>query len=98
VVQLRPMPAEVLSDLAALTGCVAGAATVDELTALLHQAGFVDVLIDVKPESSAFIRDWLPGSGIEELIAAATLQARRPESVGACCGATCCTPSAEPAS
>src|SRR5262245_45197236 len=42
VVALGPLPARLRADLAAYTGCVAGAATVDELRAALAAAGFTD--------------------------------------------------------
>jgi arsenite methyltransferase len=32
----------------------------------------------VKPESRAFIRDWLPGSGVEDYVASANVEARKP--------------------
>ncbi len=45
VVRTAEMPADVLTDLAAHCGCISGAITPEELTALLVAAGFVDVSI-----------------------------------------------------
>ena len=45
--------------------------------------------IDVKPESREFIRDWIPGSGSENYIASATIEAVKPKSES-CCGPDCC--------
>ena len=90
VVKLKPLPASLEGDVAALTGCVSGAATVDVLRALLVEAGFEKIAITVRSESREFIRDWLPGSGVEDYVASATIEAIKPG--GACCGPSCCPP------
>jgi arsenite methyltransferase len=89
VVAIRELPPALASDVTALTGCVAGAATVESLEGLLHEAGFTDVRIDVNEASRGFIRDWLPGSGIEAYVASATIEATRPGAVS-CCAPSCC--------
>lgn len=94
VVALAPMPASLSGQVEALTGCVSGAAPVETLEALLREAGFAEVRVDVKPESRAFIRDWLPGSGAEDYVASAAIEAVKPGNEKACCGPTCCTPGA----
>src|SRR5690606_20009814 len=48
IVQIADIPASLRNDLAALTGCVAGAASVTTLRTLLQEAGFADIRIDVK--------------------------------------------------
>lgn len=78
VVKLKDMPEALEGDVAALTGCVAGAARVDELTATLRAVGFVDVAVTVKPESRAAIAEWFPGRGVEDYVASATIEGRRP--------------------
>lgn len=89
VVLLKPLPEAIAADVVALTGCVSGAATVGALAAMLHEAGFREVSIDVKPESAAYIRDWIPGSGVEEYVASAVITASK-RAAKACCGPTCC--------
>jgi arsenite methyltransferase len=93
VVKLRELPAALENDVAALTGCVSGAATVDAIRAHLQAAGFRSVKVDVKPESREFIRDWLPGSGVEDYVASATIEAQRPGPASSCCAPSCCAPS-----
>jgi arsenite methyltransferase len=78
VVALAPLPTHIQQDLALLAGCVAGAATVDELETVLEEAGFADVRIDIDPRSRDFIQHWAPGRGIEEWVASASITARRP--------------------
>ena len=89
VVLTGALPEALKDDVAALTGCVSGATEVSTLEALLAEAGFEDVRVEVKPESRAFIRDWLPGSGVEDHVVSATIEAVKPG--GGCgCGSGCC--------
>jgi arsenite methyltransferase len=78
VVRTGPLPEHLEDDVAALTGCVSGAASVETLRALLRAAGFEDVRVTVNAESREFIRDWLPGSGVENYVASAAIEAIKP--------------------
>jgi SAM-dependent methyltransferase len=78
VVMLHPLPAQLASMKELLTGCAAGAATVAELSTWLQQAGFIDIRIQPKPESRELIASWAPGLGIEDHVASATVEARKP--------------------
>ncbi|HWN93538.1 MAG TPA: arsenite methyltransferase [Methylomirabilota bacterium] len=75
IVALQPIPETMRHDLAAYSGCVSGAVTVQELRSMLEAAGFRAIEITPKPESRAFIQDWFPGRGFEDYIACATIQA-----------------------
>ena len=81
VVTTKPLPDALANDAAALTGCVAGAASVETIRALLRVAGFENIRIDVKEESREIIRDWMPGSGVEDYVASATIEAVKPKAV-----------------
>lgn len=78
IVAVRPMPAEVRADVALYTGCVAGAASVAELQAMLAAAGFRDVRIEPKSELQPVVDGWFPGQGVGSYVASATIQAIRP--------------------
>jgi SAM-dependent methyltransferase len=78
VVAIDTIPDALRARLDALTGCVAGAADVREVEAMLAAAGFEDIAVSVKPESRAIISGWFPGSGAERYVASATIEARKP--------------------
>ncbi len=78
VVKLREMPDALRDNVAALTGCVAGAAMVSDLEAMLRDAGFVDVRVTVKEDSRKAIAEWFPGTGAETYVASADIEATRP--------------------
>jgi SAM-dependent methyltransferase len=90
VVKTQALPPALENDVAALTGCVSGAASVDTIRALLRAAGFEGVRVDVKEGSREFIRDWLPGSGVENYVASATIEAVKLGGAKSCCGPSCC--------
>jgi arsenite methyltransferase len=90
VVKLQELPESLATDIAALTGCVSGAASVDTTTALLRVAGFESIRVEVNEQSREIIRGWLPGSGVENYVAAATIEAVKPGGAKACCGPSCC--------
>jgi SAM-dependent methyltransferase len=56
MVALRPLPDHLKNDLAAYTGCLAGAELIDQLKAWLHEAGFENVEIRVRQRSREFIQ------------------------------------------
>ncbi len=94
VVKLKALTRALENDVAALTGCVSGAATVDTLRELLQAAGFQSIEVNVRTESREFVRDWLPGSGVEDYVASATIEAVKPGGKS-CCGPSCCAPEAK---
>ncbi len=87
---LAPLPEHLREPVEAWTGCVAGAMRADELVALLREVGFEEVTVEVSEASRRIVAAWLPGSGIEDYLGAASITARRP-GVEACCQPSCCT-------
>ncbi|MBI5330189.1 MAG: arsenite methyltransferase [Betaproteobacteria bacterium] len=77
IVATAELPEAVRADLALYTGCMAGAALIEELTAMLRAAGFESVRITPKDESREFIRDWAPGASVTDYVVSANIEARR---------------------
>jgi arsenite methyltransferase len=88
VVATGPIPIELQTQAAALAGCVAGAAPIDELRAMLATVGFTDIAVTIAPRSAEIVGAWLPG--IEKFVASATIEARKPRAGEPCCEPGCC--------
>lgn len=79
VVAYTEIPDSVKKNMAMYTGCVSGASFIPELESMLQQVGFANIRIRPKDESKTFIRDWAPGSNIEDYIVSATIEAVKPQ-------------------
>ncbi|MCG3172208.1 MAG: Arsenite methyltransferase [Myxococcota bacterium] len=89
VVATGQLPPEAMQEIAALTGCAGGAGDVSTLRRLLENAGFEKIRITPRPESREFIREWMPGLGVEDYVASASIEAVKP-GAGSCCATSCC--------
>ena len=78
VVASAEMPEEMKNDPILHAGCMAGAELIDDIHTMLEQAGFVDIRITPKDESREFIKDWAPGSGVEDYVLSAYIGAVKP--------------------
>ncbi len=78
VVAFGPVPESIKRDLSLYTGCVAGAATVEETKAMLAEAGFVDVKITINPNATQAIANLFPEHDLSSLGGSASIEARRP--------------------
>jgi ubiquinone/menaquinone biosynthesis C-methylase UbiE len=78
VVNTAPLSDDLRSDTALICGCVAGAAPVDQIEAWLAAAGFHQIQVTIKPESRELIATWAPGRGVEDHVASASIEARKP--------------------
>jgi arsenite methyltransferase len=78
VINIAPLPAELRADPALLCGCVAGAAPAERIEAWLSEAGFVDVHVTPNLESREMVEGWASGRGVENYIASAMVEARKP--------------------
>jgi SAM-dependent methyltransferase len=83
VVNTAPLSPELQADPALLCGCIAGAAPVERIESWLAQAGFIDVQVTPQPESRELVASWAPGRGIEDFVASASVEARKPGGHGA---------------
>src|SRR5215469_2086901 len=78
VVNIAPLPDELRADPALLCGCVAGAAPSDRIETWLREAGFVDVRVKPNFESREMVESWASGRGVENYIAPAMVESRKP--------------------
>ncbi len=78
VVATAELPVDLKNDMTFHTACIAGASSIQALESILHKTGFVNIQIKPKPESKTFIRDWMPGSKIEDYVVSATIEAVKP--------------------
>lgn len=79
IVLTAELPPEMRDEITLYTGCVAGAASVADLAAMLAGAGFRDIRIAPKDTSREYIQHWAPGRGVENFIASANIEAVKPE-------------------
>ena len=79
VVNTAPLSPELQADTALLCGCISGAAPIEPVETWLAQAGFIDVQVTPQPETRELVATWAPGRGIENFVASATVEARKPK-------------------
>ena len=80
VVMIADVPEEFRADPESVSGCVAGAATIDDLKTMLTAAGFEDIVIEPKDESHKFIREWSGEHDLDEYIVSVMIEGRKPGS------------------
>lgn len=78
MVATAPLPDEIQKDLALLTACIGGAATIEDTEDMLEEAGFQDIKIKPNKKSGDFIREWIPGKSVEDYVASAYIEAVKP--------------------
>jgi SAM-dependent methyltransferase len=61
IVATAPLPPDIQQNLALVSACVGGAATIDDTKEMLQEAGFADITIKAKDESRELISQWAPG-------------------------------------
>jgi len=78
VVATAEMPDYMRQQAALLTGCIAGAEHIDKIRDLLEEVGFNEVKIEIKACSKELVSGWFPGSGAENYVASADIEALKP--------------------
>ncbi len=79
VVLTAQLPREVQSDLGSISACIGGASQIEQLEAMLTDAGFEDVAIEPKDDSEEFIREWDDEYDVSEYLVSATIEGRKPD-------------------
>jgi arsenite methyltransferase len=78
VVASVTLPAELKNDPTLLSGCIATAATIEELNNMLEEVGFTGTRICPLDKSRMFIKDWFPDLNLEDYLVSATIEAVKP--------------------
>lgn len=79
VVAFAEPPEEVRRNMGLYSCCVAGAALVGDVEAMLHTAGFTDVRITPNDASKSFMRDWASDIDVTQYMISASIEALKPE-------------------
>jgi arsenite methyltransferase len=77
-VAIREMPKEVRKNLELYSSCIAGALEMNELEAILKEAGFRDIEIKANRTWSESINEWAEGLNAAKYIASAEIKAVKP--------------------
>jgi len=85
VVATTEMPEEMKNDPILHAGCMAGAELIGTIEDMLKASGFTCIRITPKDASREFIRDWAPGSGVEDYVLSAYIEAVKPGGNQSCC-------------
>lgn len=78
MVAIGDLPAAIANDPAAYTGCLAGAAPIAELERMIAAAGFQHGRVSVQVQGRPLVEEWSPGSGAEQVVASALIEAVKP--------------------
>jgi len=78
IVATAPLPQQIRENLAAVTGCIGGAATITDTENMLKAVGFENIQIKFKEESRQIISKWAPGENAGEYIVSANIEAIKP--------------------
>ena len=78
IVATAPLPDEIQKNLALLTACIGGAATIEDTEEMLKEAGFQDIRIKPNEKSGVFFREWIPGKSVEDYVVSAYIEAIKP--------------------
>ena len=78
VVLAAPLPPSLEDDLVAFAGCVSGAVVAANVEQTLADAGFEEISVRPQDERRALVRDWSPGTHIDDYVVSALIEARKP--------------------
>lgn len=80
IVATAPLPEKVQKDMALVSACIGGAATIDDTKEMLEEAGFVDIKVQPKDKSRELIRAWDPNKSdrAADYVVSAYIEAVKP--------------------
>jgi arsenite methyltransferase len=78
IVATRPLPPQIQNDLALVSACVGGAATIEETRRMLESAGFTDIRIEPRSGSREALNAVIPGRQAGDYVVSADIKAGKP--------------------
>lgn len=75
VVATAPLPQSIREDMALIASCIGGASYVEDVKAMLIEAGFTNIRLTPKDNSREIIKSWAPDKNIEDFIASFIIEA-----------------------
>lgn len=71
----KQMPEYIRNDARMIASCIGGAALINDVKAMLQQAGFGDIRLEKKQGSEKMVASWAPAEGLENYIASYIIEA-----------------------
>jgi len=75
IVSSVDLPEKIRGDLSLYSSCMVGAESIKTIYRLLEKVGFKEINIEPKDKSREFIKEWMPGKGIENYVVSANIEA-----------------------
>jgi len=69
----KTIPKSIRDNFDNISGCVAGALLKEKIISNSEQTGFKEISINIKEESKEFIKDWFPGTNMENYVRSAEI-------------------------
>ena len=80
IVTTAPLPEKIRENMALVTACVGGAATIEDTKAMLQEAGYVEIKVEPKDRSRELIQAWDPqkSDNAADYVVSAYIEAVKP--------------------
>ncbi len=75
IVATASIPEEYKNDMELYCACLTGASFVNDIEDMLKKTGFTNIVIKSKDDSKLYIKNWAPGSNLEDYVVSATIEA-----------------------
>ncbi len=79
VVATAQLPQNIKQDLALIASCIGGAEYVEDIKAMLQNAGFKDIRMTPKDNSREIVKSWAPDKNVEDFVASYIIEAIKDE-------------------
>ncbi|SCG82270.1 Arsenite methyltransferase [Proteiniborus sp. DW1] len=75
VVATAELPEQIKQDLRMMTGCIAGAEYVENIRAMMQNAGFKDIKLMPKDNGREIVKSWVPDRNIDDYVTSYMIEA-----------------------